>query len=56
MKDIPWSWVGMVNTVNMSVLPKMIHRFSMSPIKIPKTSFAQAENFTLKFIWNLEGS
>lgn len=29
------SWIGGVNTIKMSVLPKLISTFSTTPIKIP---------------------
>ena len=43
--------IGNVNKVHLPVLPKLIHRFYIIPIKIIANLFCWQKKQTLKFTW-----
>ena len=55
-RNIPCSWIGRINIVKMSTLPKAIYRFNIIPIKLLMSFFIEPEQKIAQYTWKCNRS
>ena len=50
-RDITYSWIGRINIMKKTIIPKAIYRVSSISIKLPMAFFTELEQKISQFVW-----
>ena len=50
-RDIPCPWIGRINIVKKTILPKAIYRFNAFPVQLPMAFFTELEQKISQCVW-----
>ena len=53
-RNIPYSWIGRMNMVQTSILPKEIYRFNAIPFKLPTVFSRELEQIISQLVWKYQ--
>jgi len=49
-RDIPYSWIGRINMVKITILPEAVYKFNAITVKLPMVFFTDLGQKFLQFV------